>query len=200
MKIKFVLILLVSLTFLLSYTEAFSCPVGYTSVTKVVTVGDCDYSVDICVKCPTGPVPGKITFTSFTLTNPSCNNSLDINQVFDGIKLAISNFTFIQDLCVQLQAPPCNQAQLITFYWYNCWYEEKINYFEEDHIVYRACDYDTYCEVVKRYCWNGNIFVDYTDSVTQHGEPNRPIIYYPDPTEYNQPTPCMRLHTECDDL
>ena len=199
MKFKLVLILLVSLTFLLSFVEAFSCPEGYTSVTRVVTVGDCDYSVDICVKCPTGPVPGFATFTSFRLTDPDCNNSLDINQVFDGIKLAIMNYIFIWDLCDQLQAPPCEQGQQqVTFKWYNCWYKEKINYFEEDYIVYNACDYDTYCEVVIQYCYDGDVLIPTPISVTQVGNPTCPWEYYPDPTEYNQPTGCMRLHTECD--
>lgn len=197
-KYMIILFVISSIAFLMSLNKSYSCPTGYTSITKVITVGDCDYSIDICVKCPTGPVPGTITFTGFRLTNPNCNNSLTIDQVFNGIKAAIMNWVFIQDLCAQLQAPPCNQAVVITFYWYNCWNKEKVNYFDGDYIVYQTCDYDSYCEVKKKYCWNGNDFTAETISITQFGAPNCPCNYPPDPTEYNQPTECFRINTVCD--
>jgi hypothetical protein len=193
-------LIIVILIALFGFNNAISCPTGYTSIAKVITVGDCDYIVDICVKCPTGPVPGFITLTGFTLVDPNCNNSLNINQVFEGIKAAIMNFTFIQDLCAQLQAPPCNEAQPITFIWYNCWKKERINYFGVDHIYYSACDYDTYCEITKIYCWNGQDFtITIVSGPTQNGEPDCPYSYPPDPENYNEPTNCFRIHTECDD-
>jgi hypothetical protein len=183
-----------------TFATANACPTGFTSITKPITVGDCIYNVDICVKCTTGPAPTEITFTGFTLVDPNCNNSLNIGQVFEGIKAAIMNFTFMQDLCAQLQAPPCNQAVPITFIWYNCWKKEKINYFEDDFIYYSACDYDTYCEKIRKYCWNGQDFEITTYSgPTQIGEPDCPYDYPPDPVNYNEPTSCFRIHTECDD-
>lgn len=192
------LLVVIFTTFVIVQSETKACPEGFTSITKVVTVGDCDYNVFLCVRCPYGPVPGEIYFTGYTLTNPNCNNSLTMNQVFDGIKAAISTFPFIQELCIQLQAPPCNEAVPITFYYYNCWNKELVDYFGEDHIVYTACDYNTYCKVVKKYCWNGIDFTITIDSITQYGTPTCPWEVPPDPTQYNQPTTCFRIVTPCD--
>ncbi|OGU59006.1 MAG: hypothetical protein A2X64_03865 [Ignavibacteria bacterium GWF2_33_9] len=193
------LIVIIFTTFVIVQSETkAACPDGFTSITKVVTVGNCDYDVFLCVRCPYGPVPGEIHFTGYTLSNPNCINSLNMNQVFDGIKAAISVYPFIQDLCEQLQAPPCNEAQEMTFWWYNCWNKELVDYFGEDHIVYNACEYNTYCKQVIKYCWNGNSFNETIVSTNQIGTPTCPVEVPPDPTQYNQPTTCFRIDTPCD--
>jgi len=201
MKINIVLLLiLTSLTFFFSLNKSFSCPAGYTSITQVVTVGDCDYSVDLCVKCPTGPVPGFITFTGFRLTNPNCNNSLNIQQVFHGIINQISVFPFIQQLCAQLQAPPCPSATSITFRYPICLFKEKIRYFDNDYIVFYTCDNSAFCEDTWKYCWMGNEFIkEHVSGPYLYGLINCELEFWdvPNPVKYNEPTECFKLHTIC---
>ncbi len=189
-----------SLTILMSLNKSYSCPVGYTSITQVITVGDCDYSVDLCVKCPTGPVPGLITFTGFRLTNPNCNNSLNIQQVFNGIINQISIFPFIQQLCAQLQAPPCDQAVEFTFRYPICWYMEKIRYFENDYLVFTSCENGAYCEDAWKYCYMGENFNrEHVSGPFLFGDINCEIEYWDvrTPENYNEPTSCFKLHTVC---
>lgn len=198
MKRYILSILIVSIMTLISY-DAISCPEGYTSVTREMTIGDCECSVDLCVYCGFS-FPGIITISSFRLKNPECNNSLNINQILEGIKAQVSNWTFILDVCEQLQAPPCNEgwSSPITFRWSFCWYKEKISYFDQDFIVYRACDYDNYCEETVVYCFDGlNYIPSYINEPEVHGIINCPDQFYPDPTEYNQPTPCFQIDTDC---
>ncbi len=199
--IFYLMILIIGITLFHTEIKA-QCLNGFTSYNTTIDVNGCQYDVGICVKCPTGPVPGSLYVRDFKQIpeTPACTQTWSAQEVLNYIQAQVKNFTYIQNACDQMNAPPCTTSVPITYYEWICWEKELIEYFGEETIVYRPCNYDVWCQETWTYCYDG--FGDHTvrtDGPTLFGEITcvEGAEQINDPTELNQPTTCFHIHTEC---
>jgi len=153
------LIITFSLLIISNVESKASCSSGYSSNTITMTVGTCDYIVEVCYKCEVTN-PGKAYISRFWLVDSSCTNTLDIDIVLGQIYLEISNGSFIySNLCIDswYGAPPCGSGykEFIIIYSY-CWqqwyrYNGDINVRE-----YWPCDDNENCEELVKYCFDSD--------------------------------------------
>ncbi|MFH1050254.1 MAG: hypothetical protein V1779_04905 [bacterium] len=128
-----------------------------TSTTITMTVGNCDWIVELCVDCTIGPAPSTLSVNGYRLSNPSCIPTLTPLQVLAQIESQVMTYDFIYTyLCDPIQnPPPC--STLNPLHWrinhWVCWQMEWYYYFGQYHLVYHPCDYDNYCYEDCDFCW-----------------------------------------------
>ncbi len=186
--------------------KASACKTGFTPRTVNMTINGCLYEVNICVKCATGPAPAEIYLRDFShiVLTPECEQTWTIQQVLDYISQQISTYNWINTyLCDFMTAPPCpNLSEKYKFYHWVCWNIEKIYYSDQTHIIYRACDYDNYCEEEFRYCYDPILRTNVKTRVsgpTLVGSINCTLEGHEVevPEYYNYPSDCFIYHTPC---
>lgn len=134
------------------------CPVGYTQKTVFIYIGPCLYQVDLCVKCPTGPVPGAVQIQGFfKKTTPPCLPSVGFQTALDAAEAQILNFDYINHILCEntVQGPPCpDQSDEVQVAHAVCWEAEcKI----EDgvkYVYYRPCEGANSCVEKYTVCRN----------------------------------------------
>jgi hypothetical protein len=202
---KAIPVILFLLIFSLSFEANAQCQTGFTPRTVNMNVNGCMYQVDICVKCPFTSGPTEVYIRSITQIpqHPPCTQSWTFQQVHDYINSQLQTSSFLDLYMCQTpyNPPPCpDQSDPIIFRHWVCWNIELISYFGEDHIVYRPCDYDNWCEEIFTVCKSGNNYqwtrisgptLIGTVSCTLEGSS------VPIPTQYNTPTSCYIYHTPC---
>lgn len=195
---KIILSLIITFTILiLSNNESIAqCPSGFTLKTVTLTIGPCDYDIQLCYKCGITN-PGEVTIVDIKLKDNSCT-PLPLEQVFDGIYASISNYQFIYtELCPSYNAPDCDdQSDVYIINHWNCWEAELVEYFGDTTYVYRPCNYDSYCKEYAKFCWDpiSETYIKTYHDIVQIGEPNcddTEIWEVTLPTQLNQVSDCF---------
>ena len=142
--------------FLLSFgmkSEAVGqCPSGWSSTTVTMSVGSCNYDVQICYKCGLA-YPGEATIVGLTLlpSSPPCT-PLPINTVIQQLYSQMSTYNFfLSNLCPYMSTvPPCPEgSEEVKIYHNICWKKKKIIYFGEETFYYTPCSSDVCVETFK---------------------------------------------------
>lgn len=202
-----VFLLLISVFFFITAINSANaaCPVGFTSFTDTINIDGCEIEFDVCYNCGTGPVPGSVTLMEVRVLD-SCQMSLNYYETVNYINNYISTYQYLySNFCLDWgsNVPPCDGYHYKTIkvnLWY-CWNIEKILYFGKTIMKYSPCNYDSWCELTKYICWDpiNRKFIE-EESYTPFGTPNcflEPHQVFP-PNNYNEPTPCYRVPTGCD--
>lgn len=202
-----VLVSVVLLGFAQEETAKAQCPAGFSKITRVIMVNGCPYEAEICIKCATGPAPGLAEVIGVTKlpTTPPCTTGLNQSEVTSFIMGMVGTYSFLQSICTSLPSnpPPCpDNSTRFTIKFPLCWSIEKIEYFEEDYLIYSDCTPGTYCEVTYSYCYDPvageivkNIF-----SQTLFGGPvscTKEGWEIQIPIDYDDPTDCYIYRSEC---
>ncbi len=202
---KLLLPIVIMLFAYFSNTEAIAqCQPGYTLRTDTISVNGCNYAINMCVKCAVGPAPGDVILMEFIKLGAGCLQTWNAQQVLTYINNHIKTSNYLlMHLCLAPIPYPCPaQGPEYTFRYWLCFNIEKISYFGEDHIVYRPCDYDNWCEEKYTYCYNPQtqkIEGTRTSGPTMVGSINCGLEAHmvPEPTEYDEPTECFIYHSPC---
>lgn len=175
-----------------------TCPLGFTSYIDTISVGGCDYIVDMCVEC-TVTRPGRVTINTITPLDTSCLSMLTPDQKINQVLSHISNWAYVWfDACSKV-VPPCNESsKRITFDYPLCWAVEwdSIN----ARYWYSSCDFSV-CSITYDYCMlMPEMIVQRT--VVGHSQTGIPSCTLEGhqvdlPDEFNPVTECFILHTVC---
>ena len=66
-KIMIAMVILIVTFAITTVSAEAQCPTGYSSHTiSSVSINSCLYDIEICYKCPTGPVPGFLEIKNIT--------------------------------------------------------------------------------------------------------------------------------------
>jgi hypothetical protein len=131
------------------------CASGYSSKTITLTLGNCDYVIDVCYKCEVTN-PGSVYIRQITEVDSSCNNALPIDQIIAQAYAEISTGAFIySNLCIDswYDAPPCNggtaykEFEIIFNY---CW-QIRLG---DNGYEYIPCEDNATCIEKLKYCYN----------------------------------------------
>jgi len=197
--------LIVLIGFFLKFDLKAACPsgYGYTQTTRLVTVGGCDFNVEICYKCM-GIQPGEIRVWGFTKIDPNCDPGLDENQIAAAIYGTVYSPIYLNTLCGL--PGPCESGNEL---WYTeiyeiCWWKTYLN----GNIWYFPCNLENcYCWILKKLCWDGFRYVSLTvqgpawSCSGYNDDPLEKCPLEPEqvgvPTEQNPHTDCFHLWTPC---
>ena len=179
-----------------------TCPNGSQTAIRYLTVGGCEYKVEICYTCNLTS-PNNVEIFSFAKTNPSCDPGMNINQVYENLNNQIHTSIFLNELCGL--PGPCDQypgGMWWTFAEDMCWQKELIQYNNQNIIIYFPCNLvNVICYENHRICWDPSIpgFVDLLMQGPEiSGDFNcAGMLEPPDPTELNQPSACFFIVTPC---
>jgi len=146
------LVFILSNTLLVEETKA-QCPPGYDLTTVAMTIGICDYFVDVCVNCaipPTGVPEHYVSIRSIRVQDNACANNIEFNDVVKEIQEKLKTPYFYYILCIY-PIPPCDFN--ITYHKVKiatpiCWQITKL----DNTMVYQPCDESAECEVVYLVC------------------------------------------------
>jgi hypothetical protein len=179
--------------FVMFNSEARASGTFTNSTTFSLTVGGCDYDLEVGFECNiTAPFPGEFTITKFTLSDPSCTSTLSASEIARALYDKISdNAPLYLTGCDYDPIPPCNTYGIN---WIS--YESfcmKI-YMEGPNLIYESCDWDEgYCATEFEYCFNGQIVL--SNQVDQWSEDSDCPDYDPNDQPHQQ---CFRVDTMCD--
>ena len=105
------LLLVFSAIFLLSFSESKSCQ---DTTTVPMIVAGCQYDVDFCVDCSTGPSPSTLSILKVRINDPQCflQSGISLKDLYENIWLQANNYLFIEDLLCPVigDPPPCNEG------------------------------------------------------------------------------------------
>jgi len=202
------LLIIMSITMLFALTSnetKAQCPSGYTYNEITMNVNGCDYIVQVCVLCGSGPTPTLLRLVGIMqITDPPCTQQWSFQMVANDIRNRISVPNFIQNnFCTQgWSVQPCSLGtKRIQYIEPICWNITKINHFGEDVLAYWPCDHNTYCLQDYDICFNEltqiyDITIHFwgiigeVDCILDHTQVN-------EPTKYNEPTECFIYPTPC---
>jgi len=206
--IKYILIIVsIMMLFALTSNEAKAqCPSGYTYYELPMNINGCDYIIQVCVQCGTGPVPAKISLIGIIFKlEPACVQQWSFDQVTAFVRNTINAPHFVYNtFCQQYwQIPNCITLPPKEVHYTEpiCWNITKVSYFGQDALSYSPCD-DSYCKSVYEICFNP-ITQQYEQtfiSLEIMGDVTCTLgIEEIDiPIEYNEPTECFVYPTLCD--
>lgn len=173
-----------------------------------MNINGCPYIVDLCIKCsPLGQLPGSVSVRGFMQIplQPPCVQTFTAQQVLQYIELHVTSPDYYYTwICPdQYGAPPCpNQSQPIEILHWSCWQVEMIEYFGEQSLYFRVCNYDAYCCEKISWCYDAN-FNKYNRTVlegpTQVGAPSCSLEAWANtvPTQVGQVSNCFIMHNAC---
>jgi len=159
-----------------------ACPSGWSSTTVTMTIGNCDYYIEVCYKCEVTN-PGKVKVHRFWLVDSTCNNTLSITQITSQMYNEISTGAFIYaNLCPDAlyPTPPCEfgtkQFEVMYHYCWQQWYRYNgVSNVRE----YWPCDDNACCVELIEYCSDNGTII--TTSKTPQDPPQSPpceLYYY----------------------
>ncbi len=197
---------LASIIFVMSFTmqsniaEA-DCPTGFNMTTKTITIGNCDYEVEICYSCGFTH-PGDVLIGAFWQVNPNCTNSLTISQILDALYAHIYNYSFIlSELCPY--GIPCEEgwSEHEIHHWL-CWKIQKINHLGEEILKYSPCDYDNACIEYTKMCYDWGTQTGHKETIgySMQGSLNCTLEAWEItiPQQVGEVSECFINHTECE--
>lgn len=196
--------LIASITMTTKSAQA-QCPTGYTShIIHNVNINFCLYDVELCVKCPTGPVPGFAEVKNITKLDIACSQTLNMQELIDAIEAMFCNWDYISTtICPDLQGPNC-PAQGLPYRIAHalCWQAEVILDYGGNPVVwYHSCASSAICIEEFTVCFNGTEYIKtYTAPLhVDFGPPSCSLEAWqvPEPTLVGQITPCFLIHTIC---
>lgn len=162
------------------------CPTGFTSTTVTITVGGCDYDVQLCYKCRVVNVnPTEIDIVGFKKHDPTCVPvpPHNVYQALKVIETVIGSYSWIySNLCGS--APPvlpCDDNTPIPDW--DKLYEKSYSCYRLDLATgwYLPCDLDIYCLQTTYFCFDGLSIRRNGFTTTQIGTPTC-TKYADDPT------------------
>lgn len=175
------------------------CPSPKLHYIDTLTVGGCDYEVDMCIEC-TVTHPGKVTYNSITPLDSSCVSSLSPEQQIQQVLSQTSNWAYVYFNACPQNFPPCDTtAKRITFEYPLCW--TVVLDTNNKRYWYYSCD-DSKCAVTYDICMKmpemtiqktlvgGPTFINTPNCYLQGSE-----IEFPD--EHDEESECFILHTPC---
>lgn len=204
------LLLVVSFLMFASISEGqgqSTCTSPWTTMIEIVTVGGCNYEVELCVWCAPA-YPGEVKVIKIRNAGP-CSSTLDQNQITQGIITQLMNpYSLWFNLCNN-NLPPCKNSPpfIVTVDLPICWKVKLVYQDLQDttNNVYLSfpCDDDAFCRVENKYCKDKY-------GVKHHTEGNYLGFYFPYecdiegynlvmPTVLNGESDCYILHTKCNE-
>ncbi len=175
-KIIFSLIITFTLLILSNVESNGQCASGYSSKTITLTLGNCDYVIDVCYKCEVTN-PGSVYIRQITEVDSSCNNALPIDQIIAQAYAEISTGAFIySNLCIDswYDAPPCNggtaykEFEIIFNY---CWQIRLRDNGYQHVFEFIPCEDNATCIETLRYCFANPGYTKLTSSYSSAQSP-----------------------------
>ncbi len=199
-KYSLIIVIGIITMFNLNSNLSAQCPSGSTHHVDTLTVGGCDYIIDMCVNC-TVTHPGTVTFNSITPIDSSCVSSLTPEQQIKQVMTQTENWAYMYFGVCASGAPPCDvEEKRIDFNYPICWVVvyDSVN----QRNWYYSCD-DAYCRVTYDICMEmpGMTLKKTLISATQVNFPPSCLgtegsdINFP--TTHNGESECFTLHTLC---
>lgn len=133
-----------------------TCNSPWTTMTEIVTVGGCNYLVEICILCQFS-YPGQVKVLKFRNAGP-CSNTLTEQQIIEGVENQLmSPYSLWLNLCKDT-LPPCKNAPpyVVKLEMPICW-KIKLDYQDLQDTTNNVClsypcDDDAYCQQEYLYC------------------------------------------------
>ena len=144
-----VLVFILSNILLVEETKA-QCPPGYNYLQSVpMTLGTCDYFVDICTKCsPFGAAHGYALIRNIKVQDPTCFNNLTFSEIIEEFNRQVLE-TYYYSYLFPDPIPPCKEGWYeITIETPMCWKISNIN----GNMVLEVCEDSPTCNVTYRIC------------------------------------------------
>ena len=177
-----------------------TCPPNFTAKTDTLTIGGCDYVIDLCFKCATINDSNEVILKKYRKIYRNCTESpaMTEQQVFDEIINQITQAYYIRYELCNCNVPPCNEGGL-TFYFYSnvCWYKYYDSEFNT--AIVEQCG-NAYCLKKYRLCWT-ELEGEHTELMSSTPCGNWNSCDYSeipdDPGPNDPPTDCYRYVTDC---
>jgi len=101
-------IALISIAFITKNSKA-QCPPGYSHYELAMTIGGCDYKVDVCVECSPQAPATKIHIRGIYLQHSACN-TLPFDVVVANLKEQLLTQYYLNIICPN-PFPPCDEKK-----------------------------------------------------------------------------------------
>jgi len=183
-----------------------SCPDGYNQTFKQMTIGDCDYIVEICYKCYFVSYEAAVVITSIKMEIPPppeepCEQDPPMSwaEIVDEVYDVVHQPGYIIDILCEGEHPPCpNEGYEVIIDHNICW--RKYN--DNGLINLVSCPTETgVCRSTYFFCWDYVLGVwqhNLIDGPDEEGDVDCTTTEPDDPTNGNYST-CFRLgNTPCD--
>jgi len=147
-------IALISIAFITKNSKA-QCPPGYSHYELAMTIGGCDYKVDVCVECSPQAPATKIHIRGIYLQHSACN-TLPFDVVVANLKEQLLTQYYLNIICPN-PFPPCDEKKFkeIVIETPICWSILKDLDINQNIIkIYLACFDNAYCVETMRFCRN----------------------------------------------
>lgn len=192
-------IIFLSLFFYFGIASVFAqppCPESSTFTTVRLYAGDCEYYVDICIRCGTDIEAGYFSIFGFAKVDPDCKQALLFEEVLTSLNDQMMTESFIRAHCNN-NIPPCPSGILVNNQFYDCWRKKLDPVYG---LYYYTCTPADVCTTGYFLCWDG---IQYTFTPIYNNESNNsncPGInenLVPDPTIPNEESECFSVTTPC---
>jgi len=165
------------------------------STTVIISVGGCDWLVDISFECSiTAGVPSEFAITRFLLANTPCATSLSDDEIARALGRMISDNPLLYITACNWYYTPCpTYSNPWRKQEYKCW-SKRLDAFS--NVIYEPCYDGGGCQTEYEHCFDpltGEVesrkngwFRDYDGTINCDWIPNPP------------PNTCFKVWTECD--
>jgi hypothetical protein len=162
------------------------------STTVIISVGGCDWLVDISFECSiTAGVPSEFAITRFLLANTPCATSLSDDEIARALGRIIADNPLLYITACNWSQTPCPTfSNTWRKYEFKCWSKRQDT---NNNVIYEPCLDKGGCQTEYEYCFDGtNVISMQTNWSYEYGSGDCPFPVIPQP--YYE---CFKVETMC---